>query len=229
MNKKVWALIKYRVFNLPVENIHVIIFITGFSLVGALLGLPVIATMLCLYAIPTMVSYNGIEPVDLKITKTQLAMPISRQENIATRFAITALFQIFGIILAYIFHVSSSFFINLGWGEALWGFDLGGLNWLIADTSFMPIFLFAVGFSLLDRGIYFASSYTIFKKAGKPPFWFGIVIFMFAGAFAGTTFSWPIAEVLGEHMQLAMFVLGILIFVVSYFISVMAFRKIDFS
>jgi len=232
MMNKIWGLIKYRVFDLPVENFYVIIFMFGVSIIMAVLGLPIASTMLFLYMFPSMVSYNGLEVQDKKMNKMILTMPISRRTNVAYRFGITIFFQIIGIIIAYLFYVSTSFFIGLGWGEVVWGFDLGGLNWLLMPTSFITIALFAVGFSLLDRGLYFLLSYTIFKKAGKPPFWFGMVVFMLVGAFAGSMggdVSLATRFGLGNYMQLAMFIIGVAVFAISYFLSVRAFKKLDFS
>ena len=229
MNKKVIGLIKYRIYNTSVEIMYVIVFILAVSIIGAVLGFPVIASMLMLYSLPSMVSFNGLEKEDLKATKTQLAMPISRKENILTRFSVTLLFQAIGVVLAFALYSTTPFFINLGWGEALTRFDLGSLQFLISNINFIPIFLFTVGLSLLDRGLYFMLSYTIFKKVGKPPWWTGIIIFGFAGFIGGGFENAIVRNLLGNHMQLFMFLFGAAIYILSYFVSVRAFRKIDFS
>ena len=222
---KVLGLLKYRMYNLPVETLWGYAVIICMGLIAAFLGLPVVAAGLFMWLFPSWITFNGMEEAERKTTKLQLAMPISRKQNIDIRFISFIVVNVITVTIGFLFYSLTDFFVSLNLGVVI-DLDLGGLNWLFSQVSFFAIAGIMVGFTFYNAALYYALSYTIFKNQGKPPFWVTIII---TGAFmmADSYMHW--FNLTWEMMPTVMLVVGLVLFIISYFVSVRAFRKLDFS
>lgn len=91
---------------------------------------------------------------------------------------------------------------------------------------FLTVVKIVLGFTLFQTALYYSLSYTVFKNVGKPPFWITVIItgvYMMADSYIHfINLTW-------DQMPNAMLGAGLVFFIISYFISVKAFRKLDFS
>lgn len=225
INGKVMGLLKYRFYNLPIETVWGYGIVVAIALIAAFLGLPVVSAGIVMWLLPTVVSWNGLEQTERTITKLQLSMPISRKENVNIRFMSYLVVNVIAIGIGFLLYSLTDFFVSLNVGAVI-NLDVGGLNWLFAQISFLTIVKVTVGYTLYNAALYYGLSYTIFKNQGKPPV---LVTLLITAAFlmADSYMHW--FNLTWDSMPTVMFVLGGGMFIISYFVSVKAFRKIDFS
>jgi len=222
---KTFGLLQYRFYNLPAETLWLYLFVLGGAIVTVMLGWTTVATGIFLWLLPSFINFNGMETTERKNTKLQLSFPISRKQNVDIRYLSFIVINLIAIAIGFVFYLLTDFFISLDIVSVL-SVDLGPLNWLFSQVPFLTVVKVVLGFTLFNTAFYYGLSYTVFKKVGKPPFWVNlgiIAIYMWADSYIGLlNLTW-------EQMPTVMFGTSLVLFVISYFVSVKAFKKLDFS